>query len=49
MEKILYTGGTFDIFHYGHVNYIKQIYEYKKENEPLKAHKNPQIVMVKAT
>lgn len=26
MEKILYTGGTFDLFHFGHVNFLKQCY-----------------------
>ena len=24
MSKKLYTGGTFDIFHYGHINFLKQ-------------------------
>ena len=24
MKKILYTGGTFDIFHFGHTNFLKQ-------------------------
>ena len=24
MNKILYTGGTFDIFHYGHINFLRQ-------------------------
>ena len=24
MSKILYTGGTFDVFHYGHMNFLRQ-------------------------
>ena len=24
MNKILYTGGTFDVFHYGHMNFLRQ-------------------------
>lgn len=24
MNKILYTGGTFDLLHYGHMNFLKQ-------------------------
>lgn len=26
MTKILYTGGTFDLFHYGHINFLKKCY-----------------------
>tara|TARA_B100001939_G_C16938995_1_gene617414 strand:- start:1514 stop:1939 length:426 start_codon:yes stop_codon:yes gene_type:complete len=26
-EKTLYTGGTFDLFHFGHVNFLKQCYK----------------------
>ena len=24
MKKVLYTGGTFDLPHYGHLNFLKQ-------------------------
>ena len=24
MSRILYTGGTFDVFHYGHMNFLRQ-------------------------
>lgn len=27
MDNILYTGGTFDIFHYGHVNFLRQCFK----------------------
>jgi glycerol-3-phosphate cytidylyltransferase len=27
-NRIVYTGGTFDLFHYGHVNFLKRCAEY---------------------
>ena len=27
MSKILYTGGSFDILHYGHINFLKKCYK----------------------
>lgn len=25
-DKVLYTGGTFDLFHYGHISFLKKCY-----------------------
>mgnify|MGYP000238774764 CR=1 FL=1 len=31
-EKILYTGGTFDLFHAGHVNFVGGLTKYDANN-----------------
>jgi glycerol-3-phosphate cytidylyltransferase len=31
MSKVLYTGGTFDLFHYGHMNFLRKCAEIADE------------------